>query len=119
MDPISAIVAVALFAAGVLAGRLRRTPQDTAGGHAPVCGCTHHLSMHDPETGHCHGYAWTEYSPPNGAPSYDLKVDCACRRYVGPEPLAVVWAEPIAVDPGTGVALRKIGPPALSAQEDQ
>jgi hypothetical protein len=46
----------------------------------PVCGCTHHLSFHNPRTGEC-------------------AVDgCRCQQYVGPEPLGHVFAQPI-LDP--------------------
>jgi hypothetical protein len=46
----------------------------------PVCGCTHHLSFHNPRTGDC---------------AVD---DCRCQQYVGPEPLGHVFAQPL-VDP--------------------
>jgi hypothetical protein len=48
----------------------------------PVCGCSHHLSFHNPKTATC---------------AYD---DCRCQQYIGPEPLGHVIALPI-VDPGT------------------
>ena len=48
----------------------------------PVCGCTHHLSFHNPRTGTC---------------AYD---DCKCQQYVGPEPLGHVVAMPL-IDPDT------------------
>jgi hypothetical protein len=46
----------------------------------PVCGCSHHLSFHNPRTGAC---------------AVD---DCRCQQYVGPEPLGHVFAQPL-VDP--------------------
>jgi hypothetical protein len=46
----------------------------------PVCGCTHHLSFHNPRTGHC------------------AVEDCRCQQYVGPEPLGHVFAQPL-IDP--------------------
>jgi hypothetical protein len=48
----------------------------------PVCGCTHHLSFHNPKTSIC---------------AYD---DCRCQQYIGPEPLGHIIALPL-VDPGT------------------
>lgn len=42
------------------------------------CGCGHHYSFHDPETGQCHDKIW------RGANNY---APCTCRRYTGPEPL--------------------------------
>jgi hypothetical protein len=47
----------------------------------PICGCTHHLSFHNPATSSC---------------AVD---DCRCQQYVGPEPLGHVVALPL-VDPG-------------------
>jgi hypothetical protein len=46
----------------------------------PVCGCTHHLSFHNPATSTC-------------------AVDgCRCQQYIGPEPLGHIVALPL-VDP--------------------
>jgi hypothetical protein len=46
----------------------------------PICGCTHHLSFHNPATSAC---------------AVD---DCRCQQYIGPEPLGHVVALPL-VDP--------------------
>jgi hypothetical protein len=46
----------------------------------PICGCSHHLSFHNPRTSAC---------------AVD---DCRCQQYVGPEPLGYVFAQPL-VDP--------------------
>jgi hypothetical protein len=46
----------------------------------PVCGCSHHLSFHNPATSAC---------------AVD---DCRCQQYVGPEPLGHIMALPL-VDP--------------------
>jgi hypothetical protein len=45
-----------------------------------ICGCSHHLSFHNPRTSAC---------------AVD---DCRCQQYVGPEPLGHVFAQPL-VDP--------------------
>lgn len=52
-------------------------------GPDPVCGCKHHLSFHDAETGQCHEQVLVK------APGQERKerVACPCRRYIGPEPL--------------------------------
>lgn len=108
MDPVSAVVGVVIFVVGVVVGRVRRRrPNDAPVGAAPVCGCRHHLSMHDPQTGLCHGVAWRLHTPPKGQ-TFDLKDECPCRHYVGPEPLSLVAAQPLAVDPATGVVMRRI-----------
>jgi hypothetical protein len=46
----------------------------------PVCGCSHHLSFHNPNTSTC---------------AVD---DCQCQQYIGPEPLGHIIALPL-VDP--------------------
>jgi hypothetical protein len=46
----------------------------------PICGCSHHLSFHNPRTGAC------------------AEEGCRCQQYVGPEPLGHVFAQPL-VDP--------------------
>ena len=46
----------------------------------PVCGCSHHLSFHNPHTSSC------------------AVEDCRCQQYIGPEPLGHVIALPL-VDP--------------------
>jgi hypothetical protein len=62
----------------------------------PVCGCTHHLSFHNPGTSAC---------------AVD---DCRCQQYIGPEPLGHVMAMPI-IDPGRMTA----PPPVHRAAPDQ
>ncbi|MFJ9695535.1 hypothetical protein [Kitasatospora sp. NPDC101183] len=64
----------------------------------PVCGCTHHLAVHD-DQGRCHEESQTPVAwDADGRPfAYELRA-CACRRYVGPEPLGTVFA-PELVDP--------------------
>jgi len=65
--------------------RLRSADAAVAAGPAepqPVCGCTHHLSFHNPRTSTC---------------AFE---GCKCQQYVGPEPLGHVVALPL-VDPGT------------------
>ena len=56
----------------------------------PICGCSHHLSFHNPQTSAC---------------AVD---DCRCQQYVGPEPLGHVFAQPL-IDPdattGNGAAI--------------
>jgi hypothetical protein len=56
----------------------------------PVCGCLHHLSYHDKKTSQCNGY-----EPGVVQAGTKLKVQCRCRQYVGPEPLANIYAPEI------------------------
>jgi len=54
---------------------LQRPPEPQA-----VCGCSHHLSFHNPRTSAC------------------AVEDCRCQQYVGPEPLGHVFSQPL-IDP--------------------
>lgn len=59
----------------------------------PVCGCTHHLALHDAK-GHCHEIVeipkgWDGDRKPLG---YEPGT-CRCQQYVGPQPLSHIWAE--------------------------
>lgn len=87
--------AVALI--GVLIGRFlpnrRKGPKPPKPVEA-VCGCDHHHSYHDPQTGQCHGLmrgkpvkynAWSE-------PMAYEKVPCTCRQYSGPVPMPEFFA---------------------------
>lgn len=81
----------------------------------PVCGCQHHLSFHDPETGRC-GFTQPVYTSnyevvvnASGNPvldayrdvqkvkktSYEGEHQCGCQRYIGPEPLTAYYAPEI------------------------
>lgn len=74
----------------------------------PICGCHHHLALHDPETGHCHATMsvaddWERIY--NDAlrrdevkPIHFIDVSCTCRQYVGPEPVDIVFARDINFD---------------------
>lgn len=62
----------------------------------PVCGCTHHLAKHDKQ-GRCHEIvevptAWDA----DRKPTHYEPGTCNCQQYVGPQPLAHVYAEDIA-----------------------
>lgn len=68
------------------ARRPAQTPQ-------PVCGCTHHLALHDVR-GQCHELVevptgWDADRRPLGFEPGT----CRCQQYVGPQPLSHVWAE--------------------------
>jgi hypothetical protein len=62
-----------------------------------ICGCEHHLSMHDPKTGACHAQVETDeeiFTHDNRFLAYKV-AQCPCRHYVGPQPLAMVYAPEI------------------------
>lgn len=46
----------------------------------PVCGCGHHLSYHDPNTGQClHKRTFLQ--------RHVYTAQCSCQQYIGPEPV--------------------------------
>ncbi|MCK7626313.1 hypothetical protein MUU72_24950 [Streptomyces sp. RS10V-4] len=60
---------------------------------APVCGCEHHLAKHDKQ-GVCHETVRTAVAW--GADDRPVRYEarpCACQQYVGPQPLARIYAE--------------------------
>lgn len=66
----------------------------------PVCGCSHHLSFHNPQTSAC---------------AVD---DCRCQQYVGPEPLGHIFAQPL-IDPDSGTGSgAAIGPSTQASHAD-
>lgn len=61
----------------------------------PVCGCTHHLAKHDKQ-GKCHEVvqaptAWDQDKKPV---AYEPQ-PCSCQQYIGPRPMATLYAEEI------------------------
>ena len=59
----------------------------------PICGCSHHLSFHNPRTSAC------------------AVADCRCQQYVGPEPLGHIFAQPL-IDPDASWPGAAILPPS-------
>lgn len=52
-----------------------------------VCGCTHALALHDPETNRCNATVEVQkYNQFNSRAGIDRK-PCACRQYVGERPV--------------------------------
>lgn len=49
-----------------------------------VCGCTHHLAMHDPETKECSVDVWISRYDSTGNDAGYEQAPCACRQYIGP-----------------------------------
>jgi hypothetical protein len=72
-------VALGVIVGWVLGQRTRQLPALEQ--PRPVCGCTHHYSMHDPKTGEC------QVAVGDG--------ECACVRYTGPVPLTEYYAPDI------------------------
>lgn len=90
-DPVTLITGAGIFAAGTLLGRIRR-----AGRQPPVakCSCGHAMALHDKAADKCHGEnSRTRFNKNGEAIGVDW-VPCPCRRYVGPEHIADVWAPP-------------------------
>lgn len=93
-----------ILLAGIAIGWLLRSLPGRRKGPKPIearCGCRHHHSMHDPETGRCHARVdepATYYR--DGDPTSYVKVQCPCQRYSGPEPLPSYFAPEIAAEAG-------------------
>jgi hypothetical protein len=92
--------AVALI--GVLIGRFlpnRRKGPKPQQPVEPICGCDHHRSFHDPQTGQCHGLMRgnpLRYDEDWNTPTAYKQVPCTCRQYSGPVPLPEFYAPEIA-----------------------
>jgi hypothetical protein len=77
--------------AGVLLGRFlpnRRKGLEAQKHVAPVCGCGHHHSYHDPKTGECHSLM----KVPSSASRDSYHTPCTCRQYSGPVPMPEFYA---------------------------
>jgi len=97
------ITGALILAAGIALGWLLRSLPPRRKGPKPVeakCGCGHHHSMHDPETGACNATVQVgRYNKYGDWTGYEHK-PCACRRYSGPEPLPQFFAPEIAGEAG-------------------
>jgi len=95
-----ALILIAGIAAGWVLRSLPPRREDPEPVEA-VCGCAHHYSFHDPETGMCHGTA----SQATHFDSYGIErrwkqIPCTCRKYAGPEPLSTYLPIEIATEAG-------------------
>jgi hypothetical protein len=95
-----ALILLAGIVIGMIARSLparRKTPKPLPP-PKPFCGCTHHHSYHDPETGKCnagiHGQA-LEFDGYDRPIKWELAT-CPCLRYSGPEPMPTYYAQEIA-----------------------
>ncbi|MFI7122627.1 hypothetical protein [Amycolatopsis sp. NPDC049868] len=94
--PISLTLGYCLFGAGLLVGRLtrRRAPADAT--TKPVCGCSHGLEHHDPESKECRGeILHRDARSTSGIYIGNQWVACTCRQYVGPKPFEELFVSPM------------------------
>jgi hypothetical protein len=69
----------------------------------PICGCGHHLAMHDPQTGACQvavktATQWSRkgtYAGDDPLPTHFEYYPCSCRQYIGPKPADVFLAQEV------------------------
>lgn len=97
------ITGALILAIGIVLGWLLRSLPARRKGPKPVeavCGCTHHHSMHDPETGECNATVQVSRYNNGGNWTGYVQNPCACRRYSGPEPLPSFYAPEIAGEAG-------------------
>jgi hypothetical protein len=97
-----AVLPTAGFVLGVVLGRWNRTPR-LPKSVQPICGCRHHLSHHDPDSGVCNAQQveWV------GSSAKMMK--CTCRQYVGPKPADSFFTEDVAWDSSVMQKLRDQG----------
>lgn len=99
MEPLTLLAGAGLLAAGWLAGHLtgrRAERRRLDKPREPICGCTHHLAAHDPKTSECTAAVERQLRNDRNSMAGTDWVECACRRYVGPEPISSVWVPPVA-----------------------
>ena len=92
-----------ILLAGILIGWLLRSLPARRKAPKPieaVCGCTHHHSMHDPESGACNATVAVDRYNKFGDYTGKEHKPCACLRYSGPEPLPAYYAPEIAGEAG-------------------
>jgi hypothetical protein len=82
---VGAVSAIAAYTLGQARGRRSRTERMLELEPAPVCGCSHHYSLHDDE-GACHGVTRVKEQANRDGVTW-VSEACGCRRYTGPEPL--------------------------------
>lgn len=96
IDPISLAVGAGLFGAGLLAGKLTRRHTGAGTTPKPVCGCSHGLEQHDPDTKECHGETLhRDARSTSGIYLGNQWVACTCRQYVGPKPFEELFVSPM------------------------
>jgi len=75
-----AVIAFAAVGIGFSLPSRRRRPNPKKA----ICGCTHHLALHDPETRECSSTVPVPiYDSTGEVRGYERK-PCACRQYIGP-----------------------------------
>ncbi len=91
------IEGAAILAAGLgvgsFTGRRRRPKPPKA--VKPICGCEHHLSLHDPKSNRCFGYDKRPSSYRDGMTVAWRFDPCTCRQYVGPKPAESFFVDQI------------------------
>jgi hypothetical protein len=95
------ITGALILAAGTALGWLLRSLPARRRDPKPVeavCGCGHHHSMHDPQTGACNASVQvSRYSQSGSWTGYEY-APCACLRYSGPLPYPEFYAPSIALE---------------------
>lgn len=86
MDVMSMLAGMLIFMWGWMLGRHYRSKAKPPVPE-PWCLCTHAFGTHDPGTGACRASLLVSVTQKNGR-EMDERIDCACQRYVGPDPIA-------------------------------
>lgn len=92
------IEGAAILAAGLgvgsFTGRRRRPKPPKA--VEPICGCKHHLAVHDSKSGRCFASDRqpSKYNQTGTTVAWQFQV-CICRQYVGPKPAESFFVDQI------------------------
>lgn len=94
LDVISLMLSTVTLASTTLPRRRDKSSKTVTSVQA-VCGCSHDLAMHDPETKRCYAeITRKKYSKQGGHIGFDY-VSCPCRQYVGPLPVESFFTTPM------------------------
>jgi hypothetical protein len=93
IDPVSVGLAVILFGAGWVVGRVGRM-RSRREVIRPICECGHHYGAHDDDG--CNAEVQRHENDDAGYSLGQQWRPCACLKYTGPVPLDQFWAPPIA-----------------------
>lgn len=80
-----ALILLAGLVIGYLIGRVHKRPPRPPKQPQPICGCEHHLALHDPKSSACSGQRQHVTLYENGIPRKWVYYSCDCKQYIGPE----------------------------------
>ncbi len=98
---IGAVIGLALIRLGNRRRRAIAGPPATGTATAPQCSCGHGLNYHNAKSSRCHagvrGARLSNYNEEGDGTYIGERyaiAQCACQRYIGPDIMPSVWAQP-------------------------